>query len=329
MLRHSFVELRRLFSLLLLPWVGIVLFCFIVSWYSLTVLGLDALLAPVLKFWLFIKPLLFKTLPALLLWLWLHTGAKLIGWFGELAALFISLLGGWKAWSLKKLARQGARFFVSLSARFVAVSVLINLLFGHERRGVKSLPRFAMHHMHRTWLGRVLRWWAESSERRKRLVLGILLCFVLVLAGQTVLGISVLLFDLVWELVLLAWRMVLVLWRLLSPLLMRMIPNFIGNFFTKKLIPLCADVVPIIRDDHRVIYLRFNIRRHIRRVKAWLYLKSRARRHVVRERITSLVSDDLRLRKTALLNAATKLDTSKKNSATDDDASGNNSKEEQ
>ena len=64
-------------------------------------------------------------------------------------------------------------------------------------------------------------------------------------------------------------------------------------------------------------------------MKAWLYLKSRARRHVVRERITSLVSDDLRLRKTALLNAATKLDTSKKNSATDDDASGNNSKEEQ
>jgi len=128
----------------LLPWVSIFLICFFVSWYSLLVVGLDVLLAPVLKLWLLLKPLLFKTLPALLLWLWI-------------------LLGGWKAWSAKKLARQGGRFFISLSARFVAVSVLLNLLFGHERRGVKSLPRFVAFKLRSTRVGRGMRMWTQSS----------------------------------------------------------------------------------------------------------------------------------------------------------------------
>jgi len=242
----------------------------------------------------------------LLLWLWIHTGAKLIAWVGEFAAFTFALLSGWKAWSIKKMARQLVRFVLSLSARFVAVSVLLNLLFGHERRGVKSLPRFAMHRLNTTWFGRVVRWWATRSDRQKRLILGVLLCVILVLAGQAMLGVSVLLFDLVWELLLLIWRMLLVLWRLIGPVLMKMMPNFIGNFVTRKLIPLLTSVVPVIKEDHRVMYLRFNIRRHIRGVKAWLYLKSRARRGLVRKRITSMVSDDLRVRKAAWLNAATK-----------------------
>lgn len=306
-LRLSLIELRRFFSILLLPWVAVVLFCIVGSWYTLFVLGLDALLAPILKLWLILKPLLFKTLPALLFWFWVHTGAKLIGWIGELVALVITLFGGWKAWSLKKMARQGVRFVLSLSARFVAVSVLTNLLFGHERRGVKSLPRLALHQLNASWFGHVLRWWTGGSERQKRLVLGILLCLTLVLAGQAMLGISVLLFDLVWELLLLVWRMLMILWRLISPLLVRLIPNFIGNFFTNKLIPLIAEVIPLIKDDHRVIYLRFNIRRNIRRTKAWLYLKSRARRVSVRKHLTSIVSDELRVKKAQLLDAATKL----------------------
>ncbi len=301
-------------SLVLLPWVSIFLFCFAVSWYSLFFIGLDVLLAPVLKLWLLVKPLLLKTFPALLIWLWTHTGAKLFGWASELVALLSTILGGWKAWSAKKLIRQAARFFVSLSARFVAVSVLVNLLFGHERRGVKLLPKLAMHQLSATWLGRAVMWWKASSERQKRLILGFVLCIILILAGQAMLGVSVLLFDLAWELILLLWRLTLHLWRLLSPLLLKMVPNFIGNFITKKLLPLAADVIPVIKDDHRVFYLRFNIRRHIRRTKAWLYLKSRARRHSVRNRITPLVNDKIRARKSALLIAAAELRADKKKS---------------
>ena len=309
--RSLLIELRRLLSLVFMPWFGIVSFCFIVSWYSLFFLGLDVLLAPIVKFWLLLKPLLLKTLPALLVWFWTHTGAKVIGWLTELAALLTTILGGWKAWSVKKIARQVARFFLSLSARFVAVSVLFNLLFGHERRGVKLLPGLAIDRLRTTWLGRLVLWWKHSSERAKRLVLGVVLCVVLIFAGQAMLGISVLLFDLAWELILLLWRFILYVWRLLSPYVLRMIPNFIGNFVTRKLLPLAADVIPIIKDDHRVIYLRINIRRHIRRMKAWLYLKSRSRRHSVRKRITPLVNDSLRARKSALLDAAAKYRASK------------------
>ena len=299
-------------SVVAIPWVSIFLFCFFVSCYSLFYLNLDALLAPVLKLWLLIKPLLLKTLPAFFLGIWLHTGAKIIGWLGDLATLFISILGGWKAWSAKKIGRQIARFFLSLSARFVAVSVFLNLLFAHERKGVRLLPKFALHRLSKSWLGRAVHWWKHSSERQKRLLLGFVLCIILILAGQAVLGVSVLLFDLAWELVLLLWRMTLHLWRLLSPVLLRLVPNFIGNFVTKKLIPLAADVIPVIKDDHRVIYLRFNIRRHIRRIKAWLYLKSRARRNTVREQITPMINDNLRASKTRLLSAAAELRESRK-----------------
>lgn len=266
--------------------------------------GFDALIAPIIKLWLLLKPFLLKTLPALLLWFWTNTGAKVFGWLQELATLLFTLLGGWKAWSAKKLLRQAGRFFVTLSARFVALSVLINLLFGHERRGFKLLPRFAMHHLHTTPPGRALRWWSVATERQKRLVLGVVLCVILILAGQALLGISVLLFDLVWELILLVWRIFIRLWRVLSPYLFKLVPNFIGNFITRRILPLITDLVPVIKDDHRVIYLRFNLRWHLRRIKAWLYLSSRARRSSVRKRITPLISDNLRAKKSALLSAA-------------------------
>ncbi len=148
-----------------LPWFGILSFCFLISWYSLFFLGLDALLAPVLKLWLVLKPFLIKTLPALLLWFWTNTGAKLISWASELTAMLTTILGGWKAWSAKKLARQSARFFLGLSARFVAVSILFNLLFGHERRGLRLLPRLALNRMRSTWLGTVLSFWKNRTER--------------------------------------------------------------------------------------------------------------------------------------------------------------------
>ncbi|OED38132.1 hypothetical protein AB833_20850 [Chromatiales bacterium (ex Bugula neritina AB1)] len=275
-----------------------------VSWHSLYVAGTDALLAPVLKTWLFLKPLLIKSLPAVLLGLWAHTGAKLISWAGEFTTLLLTLLGGWKAWSGKKLLRHAGRFLLSLSARFVIVSVLLNLLFGHERRGIKLLPRFAMHRLKRSSFGNAVRWWKKSSERRKRLLLGAALCLIFILIGQSMLGVSILLFDLIWELILILWLLLIRLWRFIGPTLLKLIPNFIGNFVTNTLIPLAADIVPIIKDDHRVIYLRFNVRLHLRRAKAWLYLKSRSRRHVVRKNIKPLVGEALRARKSALLSAA-------------------------
>lgn len=301
------------------------LFCLIASWYSLTVLGLDALLAPIFKLWLSVKPVLFKTLPALLLWLWTHTGAKVITWVSEISALLGTLLGGWKAWSVKKLMRQIGRFTISLSARFVGLSILINLLFGHERRGVKSLPRFAIHQLHTTWFGRSISWWSKRTERQKRLVFGVTLCMILVLAGQAMLGVSVLLFDIIWELLLLIGRSLLRLWRLLSPFLIKLIPNFIGNFFTHKLLPLIADVVPIVKDDHRVLYLRFNLRSHLRRTKAWLYIRSRRRRSSVRNKIKPLVSDSLRAKKTAVLSAAAKLGKSADKTNANTDSKSDNS----
>ncbi len=300
-------------SLVFLPWFVIVSFCFLVSWYSLTFLGLDALLAPVLKSWLFLKPLLLKTLPAIAVWLWAHTGAKLISWAGELATLLFTILGGWKAWSAKKLARQVVRFFIGLSARFVAISILLNLMFGHERRGIKLLPRLAVHRLRSTWLGHLIRWWKNRTERQKRLALGVLLCVILIMAGQAMLGISVLLFDLAWELVLLLWRLLAHTWRLLSPWLLKFVPGFIGNFVTNKLLPFVADVITIVKDDHRVIYLRLNMRRHLRRWKAWLYLKSRARRDTLRKRIKPLINDELRARKASVLKAAAKMRGSKPN----------------
>ena len=298
-----------------IPWVGVVLFCLVASWYSYFYLNLDVLLASLIKFWLFLKPLLVKTVAALFLWLWVNLWVKVTGWVTEIVALIGTLLGGWQAWSVKKMARHSGRLVLSLSARFVAVSVLFNLLFGHERRGVRLLPRFALMKLNSTWVGQVLHWWNTSSERRKRLVLGVVLCIILVAAGQAVLGISVLLFDLVWEVVLLIWRWMLLLWRVFSLLLFKLLPNFVGNFITRKLVPFFADLVPVIKDDHRVLYLRFNFRSHRRRLKAWLYLKSRERRGSIRKRMTLLVDERLRHKKTALLDAAAKLDKKKENDA--------------
>lgn len=304
-------------SLFLLPWMSVLLFCLVVSWHSLYVTGFDLVLVPILKLWVSLKPLLFKTLPAVVLWVWVNTGAKLIGWLSEVAVLLLSLLGGWKAWSLKKIARHVGRFGLSLSTRFVMVSVVLNLLRGHERMGVKSLPGFAMHKMHSTGIGSVLRWWSGSSDRQKRIVLGVALCTILILAGHSMLGVSVLLFDLVWELLLLIWFAFVKLWRVLGPFILKLVPNFISNFIARTVLPFAADFVPVIKDDHRVMYLRFNGRTYIRRFKAWLYLKSRARRSDVRSQLSPLVGDSLRARKTSLLSASVKLAKTRRKKAKD------------
>lgn len=298
------IECRRLLSILAIPWVGVIALCLLASWYCLFVVGIDALLAPVLKAWSSVKPLLFKVLPALLLWLWIHTGAKIAGWISELIVLGVAMLGGWKVWSLKKLVRQSGRFVASVFARFVAIGVFLNLLFGRERLGVRSLPGYTLAKLDESPLGRFADLWLKRSDRFKRLVLGLILCLVLVMVGQKTLGYSVLLFDLAWELVLILASLIARLWRFLAPVILRFIPNFIGNFFTKRVLPLIADIVPVIKDDQRVIYMRFNLRYHYRRFKAGLYLKSRRQRGDVRKRLQPLVGEKVRRKKTQLLDDA-------------------------
>jgi len=150
--RNLLIELRRVVSLLAIPWVGAVLLCVIASWYLISVVGLDALLAPVLKTWAFLKPLLLqavKIVVAFFIWLWLHTFGKISAWLTEIIAIVFGYFGGFKAWSVKKLLRHCVRFVMSFSARFFLVSVLINLLFGRERKGAKQVPHL-LSRVHRT-----------------------------------------------------------------------------------------------------------------------------------------------------------------------------------
>ena len=130
---------------------------------------------------------------------------------------------------------------------------------------------------------------------------------MLVIAGHALLGFSILLFDLLWETVLIIARWLVRLWRILLPIIMRFVPNFIGNFVTRKLVPLFANAVPIIKDDHRVMYLRFNLRQRYRNLKAFLYRKSRARRPGVRGTVRPYISQRVRTSKGNLIDAAASL----------------------
>ena len=317
----SFVcEARRWVNLVFVPWIGITLVCVLASWYSLYVVGLDALLAPVLKAYVAVKPIFFsvsKAVSALIVAIWFNTFGKLAGWFAELFAFIAghvaAYFSGLKAWSVKKLGRQAARFLVSITARFVAISVLMSILFGRERKSVKLVPRLLLTKLRKSWLGRAMLWWKGRSDRQKRLILGVVLCLILVFAGHAVLGFSILLFDLLWEIVLLLARILGRLWRIVWPLIMRFIPNFISNFVTRKVIPLFTDIVPVVRDDHRVMFVRFNLRQRFRDIKSMLYRRSRARRRAVRDSVRPYVTDRLRASKTRLVDAASNLD-SKSNS---------------
>jgi len=220
--------------------------------------------------------------------------------------MLFGFVGGFKAWSFKKFARQSARFVVSFTARFFLISVILNLLFGHERKGVKQVPSLFANRFKASRFNRLFLMWKNRTERQKRLFFGIVLCLILVIAGHAILGLSILLFDLIWELMIILARLIARLWRFIWPVIARFIPNALGNFFTKKLLPLFADLVPVIRHDHRVMYLRFNVRRHSRNLKAYLYRKSRSKRHGVRGTIRPLVSSRVRDTKTRLLEEATR-----------------------
>lgn len=183
-------------------------------------------------------------------------------------------------------------------------SVILNLLFGRERKGVKRIPALLFTQLKRSGFGRLIRWWSSRTERQKRLVFGIILCIALVITGHTLLGFSILLFDLLWELVLILARWMLRLWRLLLPIILRFLPNAVLNFVSTKLLPFFADIVPVIRDDHRVMYMRFNVQRHYRNLKAYLYRKSRSKRSEVRVGVRPFIGQQIRKKKSDLIEAA-------------------------
>ena len=196
-------------------------FCLFSSALLVLLFDLNALVAPVTKMLIYFKLLFIKTLSE---WLLLANAGVKKG-----LAKFAVLLGGWEAWSLKKMIRHGARFGATFLARTFLLTFLFNLFFGHERKGLKSVPRFILLKLKSTWLGEVIEWWRNSSERSKRIITGLILCLILISAGQAFIGISILVFDIVWEILIVLSRLAARAWRLVYPIVMRIIPNTIGS----------------------------------------------------------------------------------------------------
>ena len=254
---------------------------------------LNALVAPVTKMLIFCKLFFVKTIPE---WFaWAYTGVK------KGFAKFAFFAGGWEAWSLKKMIRHGARFLVTFSARILLLTFLINLFFGRERKGLKSAPGFVLLKLKHTRPGRLVERWHNASDRSKRIITGVILCLILISAGQAFLGISILVFDIVWEFLIVLYRLAVRAWRFIYPVILRFIPNTIGSFITNKLIPFLTSAVPVVRDDHRVLFVRYNFRERYREYKKRVLKYSRAKRPAIRAGITPLVSENIRKNKSSIL----------------------------
>ena len=274
------------------------IFCLFSSSLLVLLFDLSALVAPVTKMLIYCKLFFIKTIPG---WfaLW-YAGIK--KGFAKLAVFS----GGLEAWSLKKLVRHGARFIVTYSARILLVTFLINLFFGHERKGIKSVPRYVLLKLKRTWIGSVIEWWGRSSKRSKRIISGLILCLLLISAGQAFIGISILVFDIVWELLIALSRLAVRAWRFIYPVIMRLIPNTIGAFITNKVLPFVTTAVPVVRDDHRVLFIKLGFREKYREYKKRVLKYSRAKRPAIRATITPLVSDNIRQSKSNFLKKVTR-----------------------
>jgi len=150
-------------------------------------------------------------------------------------------------------------------------------------------------------LGLVIQWWANSTPRQKRLISGVIVCIVLIALGQTLLGISILLFDIVWEVLILLWRTLVLVGRAVFPIVLRILPNFIGSFITNRVIPFFANVIPLIRDDVKVMYMRTVIRERIREFKKNILKTGRRSRPTIRARISPLMPSYVREKKKVIL----------------------------
>jgi len=260
--RNISISIWHTFACVLPLWMRIGLFCLLSSSLLILLFDLSALVAPVTKMLIYFKLFFIKTIPG---WIELaYTSTK-----KGLAKIAI-VLGGWEAWSLKKTVRHSVRFLATFAARTLLLTFLINLFFGHERKGLKSVPRFLLLKLKNTRVGEVIFWWSRASDRSKRIITGLILCLILISAGHAFIGISIL-------------------------------PNAIGSFVTNKLLPLITTAVPVVRDDHRVIFVRYNFRERYREYKKRLLKFSRAKRPTIRATITPLVSDRIRKNKSDFL----------------------------
>jgi len=283
---HTFIYVLPL-------WMRIALFCAFSSLILVFFFNFDALVAPVMKMLLFCKVFFLKTLPTWII------GSYLI--LKKDVSKLIIIFGGWEAWSIKKLFRHSIRFILTFVARFTFLTFLINLFDGKERKGIRNFPSWFVIHIRKTKLGVIVKWWDNSTPRQKRLLSGAIVCVVLIAFGQTLLGISILVFDIVWEILLLLWRSLVYLTRGLLPILIRFIPNAIGSFLTNRVIPFFANVLPLVRDDVKMIYIRTNIRERIRKYKKTLLKLGRNSRPKIRARISPLLPNYVREKKKLIL----------------------------
>jgi len=162
------------------------------------------------------------------------------------------------------------RFALTFIARFTFLTFLINLFSGKERKGIRNF----------------VPWFTKRIRLSK-------------------LGVSILLFDIVWEILIVLWRSLVLVARSLFPIIMRIVPNVIGSFITKKVIPFFANVIPIIRDDVKVMYIRSNVRERIRKFKKNVLMLGRRSRPKIRPKISPLLPSYVREKKNTILEKTT------------------------
>ncbi len=271
----------------------IALFCTFSSIVFIFFFNIDALVAPVMKMLVFCKVFFLKTIPMWLLSVYVAVKKG--------AAKLVLTIGGWEAWSIKKLFRHVIRFAVTFFARFTFLTFLINLFDGKERKGIRNFPPWFVSSIRKTKLGLIINWWENATARQKRLLSGAIVCVVLIAFGQTLLGVSILLFDIVWEVVILLWRSLVYLSRVLLPIIKRIIPNFIGSFITNRIIPFFTNVIPVIRDDVKVMYVRGNLRERYRKYKKDILKLGRRSRPTIRTKIRPLLPNYVREKKKIIL----------------------------
>lgn len=272
----------------------IALFCTFSSILFIFFFNIDALVAPVMKMLFFCKVLFLKTIPS-----WFFATYLAIK---KITAKTMLIFGGWEAWSIKKLFRHAARFAVTFVARFTFLTFLINLFDGKERKGIRNLLPWFVSSIRKTKMGLVIDWWMNASARQKRLISGAIICVILIAFGQTLLGVSILLFDIVWEILIFLWRSIVYVSRGLLPIIKRIIPNVIGSFITKRIIPFFANVIPVIRDDVKVIFIRSNIRERFRKYKKNILKLGRHSRPKIRSNISPLLPNYVREKKKVILD---------------------------
>lgn len=272
----------------------IALFCVFSSIVLIFFFDFNALVAPVMKMLLFCKVFFLKTLPSWFLAAFLAVKKG--------ATKLILIVGGWEAWSVKKLFRHVIRFAVTFIARFTFLTFFINLFDGKERKGIRNFPPWFVSSVRKTKLGRLIDWWESATARQKRLLSGAIICVILIAFGQTLIGVSILLFDIVWEIVILLWRSLVYISRGLLPVLNRIVPNVIGSFVTNRIVPFFTNVIPVIRDDIKVIYVHGNVRERFRRYKKNVLKLGRHSRPKVRTRIRPFLPQYVREKKNVILN---------------------------